>query len=330
VIAVKAATGAANPAKEYLTMTIDHDTDFEPAHSSSATDHVLNQLQLYGYRPSTDEPDPRPLPEGVAVAGAVADIVDALVATLSDTRLEPDLDDLLWSTVNLFHRAVERIERRLDDNEQAQKRSQREQNGSEVQSVELERLIAEGVALIERRDCLELFRDQAADRYEAQTGSPWRPRAGSMVNHRALTAAMIDSRDFIAAKRRAATEVMLPAGPKIAFTGGLEFNDHMMIWDRLDRVHAKHPDMVLLHGGSPKGAELIAAKWATQRKVPQIAFKPEWTKHGKAAPFKRNDVMLAVLPIGVIAFPGTGIQANLADKAKKLGIPVWKFGEDGA
>jgi hypothetical protein len=31
-----------------------------------------------------------------------------------------------------------------------------------------------------------------------------------------------------------------------------------------------------------------------------------------------------------MAFPGTGIQRNLADKAKKLGIPVWKFGEGGA
>jgi len=121
--------------------------------------------------------------------------------------------------------------------------------------------------------------------------------------------------------------VLLPAGPKVAFTGGLDFNDHRLIWDRLDKVHAKHPDMVLLHGGSPKGAELIAAKWATHRKVPQIAFKPDWTKHAKAAPFRRNDAMLAVLPIGVMVFPGTGIQGNLADKAKKLGIPVWKFGE---
>jgi predicted CoA-binding protein len=33
-----------------------------------------------------------------------------------------------------------------------------------------------------------------------------------------------------------------------------------------------------------------------------------------------------ILPIGVLHFPGTGIQDNLADKAKKLGIPVWKFG----
>ncbi|MBC9880373.1 DUF2493 domain-containing protein [Bradyrhizobium sp. INPA01-394B] len=300
--------------------------DIELQHTASPTDIVLNELQLFGYRPFDDQPDPRPLPEGKMIAGAVADIFDALVATLNDTRLEPDLPDLLWSTVNLFHRATDRIERELDNNEQAQRKSQREQNGSEVRSVELERLTAEGITLIERRNCLELFREQAIERFEVHTGLAWRPRSGSLVNHRTLTAAMIDSRDFLAAKRRTETEVMLPAGPKIALTGGFDFNDHHLIWDRLDKVHAKHPDMVLIHGGSPKGAELIAAKWATTRKVPQIAFKPDWTKHAKAAPFKRNDAMLELLPIGVMHFPGTGIQDNLADKAKRFGIAVWKFG----
>jgi hypothetical protein len=330
VIATKAAMGAADPAKG-LIMTTDHDdTEFEPPHTSSPADHILQELQLYGYRPFHGEPDPRPLPEGNVIARAVVDIFDALISTLSDTRLEPDLEDLLWSAVNLFHRATGRIERELDDNEQAQRRSQKEQDGSEIRSVELERLTAEGQTLIERRNSMEFFRDQAADQFERHTGSAWRPRSGSKVNHRTLTSAMIDSRDFLAAKKRADNEVLLPAGPKIAVTGGLDFNDCRLIWDRLDKVHAKHPDMVLLHGGSPKGAELIAAKWATTRKVPQIAFKPDWTKHAKAAPFKRNDAILETLPIGVMVFPGTGIQDNLADKARKLGIPVWRVGSGGA
>ncbi|WFU40288.1 DUF2493 domain-containing protein [Bradyrhizobium sp. CB82] len=310
--------------------TENDDPQFEPHHASSPTDHTLAELQLFGFRPLQDEPDPRPLPETNAITGAIADIFDALVSTLNDTCLEPDLEDLLWSAVNLFHRAAERIERELDTNEQAQQRSQREQNGSEVASVELERLTAEGITLIERRNAMEFFRDQAAESFEVHTGSPWRARSGSVVNHRTLTAAMIDSRDFLAARRRAETEVMLPRGPKIALTGGLDFNNVKLIWDRLDKVHAKHPEMVLLHGGSPKGAELIGSKWASNRNVPQIAFKPDWTKHAKAAPFKRNDAMLEVMPIGVMHFPGTGIQDNLVDKAKKLGIPVWKFSEDGA
>ena len=99
-------------------------------------------------------------------------------------------------------------------------------------------------------------------------------RVCDRTNHRALTSALIDSREFIAAKRRAENEVLVPAGPKIAFTGGVEFNDHRLIWDRLDRVHAKHPDMVFMHGGSPKGAECIAARWADHRKVAQIVFRP--------------------------------------------------------
>jgi hypothetical protein len=322
--------GAADPARDITMATDRDDTDLEPAHASSSTDHVLTELQLYGHRPFQDEPDPRPLPTADAVGGAVADIFDALISTLRDTRLEPDLENFLWSTVNLFHRVVDRVQRELDDNEDAQKRSQKEQDGSEIRSVELERLIAEGLTLIERRNSMEVFRDLAADQFERHTGSPWRPRIGSMVNHRTLTAAIIDSRDFLAAKRRAETETLLPAGPKIAFTGGLDFNDHRAIWDRLDKVRTKHPDMVLLHGGSPKGADRIAACWADNRKVSQIAFKPDWSRYAKAAPFKRNDQMLEILPIGVIVFPGSGISANLADKAKKLGIPVWKFDEGGA
>jgi len=307
-------------------MTEEHDTAYEPHHDSSPTDHLLQELQLYGYRPFEDEPDPRPLPEGRVISGSIADIFDALVVALSDTRLEPDLEELLWGTVNLFHRATDRIERELDDNEIAQRRLQREQDGSEVKSVELERLTAQGQTLLERRNAFELMRDQAAEHYERQVGKAWLPRSGSKVNHRNLTSAMIDSRDFIMAKKRAEQEVLLPPGPKIAVTGGLDFDNHHLIWAKLDQVHEKHPDMVLIHGKSPKGAEKIASLWARNRNVPQIGFAPDWTKHGRAAPFKRNDEMLQILPKGVLHFPGTGINDNLADKAKKLGIPVWKFG----
>jgi len=310
-------------------MNEDDAAGFEPVHTSSPTDHLLTELQLYGWRPLQDEPDPRPLPEGNMIAGAVADIFDALIATLGETRLEPDLDELLWGVANLFHRAATRVKRSLDDNEQAQRRLQREQDGSEVKSVELERTTAEGQTLIERRNSMEVLRDLAAEQYERHTGTSWRPRTGSKVNHRNLTAAMIDSRDFLAAKRRAEKEVMLPAGSKVAVTGGLDFNDHHLIWAKLDQVHAKHPEMVLLHGGSPKGAELIAAKWADNRKVLQVTFKPDWSKHGNAAPFKRNDAMLETLPVGVLVFPGSGIQEQFARKAREMGIPVLKF-EGGA
>jgi hypothetical protein len=336
VIAVKAAIGAATRQKDSLMSHdsvypfLDPDTEIE-RHMASPTTHLLDELALYGHRFGEDEPDPRPLPEPDAAHAHLGAAVEALSDLLTGTRLEDDLADLLWSFVNLFHRKIDRVERELDTNEQAQRRSQLEQNGSEVKSVELEQLVSRGIALIERRNAFEFFRDHTAEFYEAATGSAWRPRSGSMVNHRALTATMIDSRDFLTARRRVDAELRAPAGPRIAFTGGADCNDHQRIWDALDKVRAKHPDLVLLHGGSPRGAERIAACWADSRKVPQVVFTPDWTKHRNAAPFKRNDQMLDALPIGVVVFPGSGISANLADKARKIGIPVWRFtGEPAA
>ena len=302
-----------------------HDPNFEPPHDDSPTETLLAELALFGHRAEPDEPDLRPLPDDRAVAAALTDIFDALVSTFTDTSLEPALSDLLWSQVNLFHRATTRQTHELDDNEQAQRRSQRDQDGSESRSVKLEQLLLKGQTLIERRDIFEAMRDQAADHYQTHTGSAWRPQAGSKVNHRTLTSAMIDSRDFLAAKRRAETEVMLPVGPNGSFAGGYECNDHQAIWAALDKVHAKHPGMVLLHGESLKGAERIAACWADSRKVAQVAFRPDFTRHRKAAPLKRNDALLDLLPIGVVVFPGSGISDNLADKAKVMGIPLFDF-----
>jgi len=89
------------------------------------------------------------------------------------------------------------------------------------------------------------------------------------------------------------------------------------------QVGTKHR-LLLIHGGGTKGAELIAAKWAKARAVPTVIFRPDWKKHNRAAPFKRNDQMLAENPTGVIVFPGSGITENLADKAKQMGIKVYR------
>lgn len=206
----------------------------------SATAAHIDEMRLFGYRPQTDEEDPRPSPTDERIAGAAADIFNALVATFLDTSSEPDLEALLWSEVNLFHRAIVRVEALLDANELAQKTSQSEQDGSELRSVELERLLVAGAALIERRNVLEQFRDIACDLYARRLGAQWRPRSGSLTHQRRLTASMIDSRDYLAARRTATLAPLLPPGPRIAFTGGGDCNDHRTIWDCLDRAHARH------------------------------------------------------------------------------------------
>ena len=293
----------------------------------SPSAHLLEELQLHGYRPLEEEGDARPLPSSEAAEQALTAIFEAAAGLFAETRLEADLSDLLWGFTNLFHRQTERLGRLLDDNEIAQRNSQAQQDGSEVRSVELERLTSQGMSLIERRNAFEYFRDTSANLFAVETGSTWRPRSGSLVNHRALTSAMIDSRDFINARKVAENTVLVPAGHRIGFAGGTDYNDHGRIWDILDKTRAKHTDRVLLHGGGSRGAERIAACWAENRKVPQVVFKPDWAKHRNAAPFKRNDQLLEALPIGLILFPGSGIVENLGDKARKLGVPVLRCGQ---
>ena len=97
-----------------------------------------------------------------------------------------------------------------------------------------------------------------------------------------------------------------------------------LVMDAPSRTREKYGDMVLLHGGGP-GYEKIAASWADARGVDQVICRPDWNAHGKAAPFRRNDELLNLLPKGVIAFPGSGITGNLVDKARQLGIPVYSI-----
>ena len=136
-----------------------------------------------------------------------------------------------------------------------------------------------------------------------------------------LTSAAIDARDFRRARKDSETRAHLPQGTLVAIAGGKEVADGAAVWTALDRTREKYGDMVLLHGGSP-GVEKIAASWAEARGVDQVVCRPDWNAHGKAAPFRRNDELLNLLPKGVIAFPGSGITGNLVDKARQLGIPV--------
>ncbi len=310
-------------------MRIDlHDNADEPE-QLSATARILDHLALHGGRIPGD-PDPRELPDDDTAQAALGTMFNALVSIVAGSRLEDDAESLLWPAVNIFHAAAMRLQRRLDDNERAQRLSQMEQDGSEIRSVDLERLIAAGEDLSARHEAYLALCEYAARLFASHTGSGWRPRTGSMTARKTLTAAMIDSRDYLAAKRRKEIEPLLPTGTMIAVAGGVDFNEHRLIWEALDKVRAKHASMVLLHGGASKGAEYIASRWADNRQIPQIVFKPDWTRFGKAAPFKRNDQLIDAMPAGLIVFPGGGVVQNLADKARMRGIRVWLVDDGGA
>ena len=289
------------------------------------TSAILDHLALHGAKPGPGETYHRPLPQPDQVELAMTTLFETTIGLLDDSQLEDNLEEMLWSLTSLFHRRLTHIQKRLDDNEFELRESMACQDGSEVASVELERLQMIGLKLWDHRDAFEQMRDLACDHFSAATGSPWMPRTGSRVSHKGLTSAVVDSRAFLSAKRRKETEVHCPEGTRIAFSGG-DYQAYDLIWAVLDATHQKYPDMVLLHGGTPKGAEMIAASWANTRGVTQVVVKPDWKSHRKAAPFKRNDKMLDTMPQGLIATPGSGITENIVDKARKLGIRVKRIG----
>ena len=293
--------------------------------TASPTAAVCESLALYGASPAPGELDSRDVWDEDDALDALSEAIRVIVdgVTVEGTQMADERESLLWGFVNCFHSQVARLDRTVDRITPEMKDLERAQDGTEVKAHELETLTDRAKSLGDRRDAFEKMRDVAADAYRVHTGDVWRPRHGSHASRTGtLTSAAIDARDFRRARKDRETQAHLPDGTLVAITGGKTVADADAVWSTLDLAKAKYGDMVLLHGGGP-GVEKIAASWANARGVDQVVCRPDWSAHGKAAPFRRNDELLNLLPKGVIAFPGSGITGNLVDKAKQLGIPVY-------
>lgn len=296
---------------------------FDDETHQSATATIMHRMELYGATPPADEVDPRPLPDTDTSKSVLAEIFIALEHSLTDTCLDSETADLLWSLVNIFQRKCDRLSNGLDQLSYAIRTSIRIQDGSEIQSAELEKLQIRAKASSQALTYFEGQFSHAADLYQTHTGQPWIASRTSRQIRNSVTAAVIDSQSFLTAREKRKTEALAPEGPKVLISGGMDYADADAIFAALDKTRAKHPNMVLIHGGAPRGTDLIAAKWASHRKVDQVTFKPDWNRYGKSrAGFVRNDAMLDLPPIGLLAFPGTGLTANLIDKARNRGIPI--------
>ena len=277
----------------------------------------------HGATPERGEFDPRETWERETAIGAVTEAFSLLADGIGMTgfQLADEAGSFLWGFVNTLDAQIRRLERSIDRISPELRDLQKEQDGTEIKSRELELLTDRARNLGARRDAFEEMRDAAAAQYLAQTGEMWRPRTGSHTSRSGvLTSASINARDFMRARENAKAKENLPDGTLIAIAGGKD-GDPDAVFRKLDGARKKYPDMVLVHGGGP-GVEKFAARWAEARGVHQVVCRPDWNTHGKAAPFRRIDDLLNLLPKGLILFPGSGITANLGDKAESIGIPV--------
>lgn len=113
----------------------------------------------------------------------------------------------------------------------------------------------------------------------------------------------------------------------IAVTGGRDYDNVSLVEDTLNHIHDMTPITLLVHG-SAKGADYLAARWATLHLINQVPFQANWDKHGKSAGPKRNALMLSYPNIELlISFPGGRGTQDCTNRAIALGIRVIKIPE---
>jgi hypothetical protein len=105
--------------------------------------------------------------------------------------------------------------------------------------------------------------------------------------------------------------------------GGRDFVDERLLYRVLDRRHAMAPFSKLVHGNA-RGADSMAARWATDRAVPVVGYPAQWDLYGRSAGPRRNAQMLELeKPDLVIAFPTGGPgTADMIGKAHTANIRV--------
>lgn len=254
----------------------------------------------------------------------------AIIATLfdlfRDTRMEATAQPIAWGFVNSFHHEARKLAGIEDSLAFKLGEMVRDPEAGEVWNSNVEELQVRCYTVAEQRAAIEAMRDYAAAVYRAETGFPWSAARGSRASS-VTTASQIAAADFLRERALEARERYKPQGPIVVFSGGQEWHDWPMIWDKLDQIKTRVPHMTLVTTAQRKGADAIAAAWAAEAGVPLVAFTPE-NRLGRRAGFVRNEKLVNLRPVEALICQGSGIQANLLDLLKDAGIPTHAFRVD--
>lgn len=287
----------------------------------------LISLGLDGLSVKAPEPGSQELPTPEAMSQTVAAAWNELFGLFADTPLERPAEDIAWGFVNLFHKAAQKQERRLDDATDQIRLLLADGDQSEIGTTNLEEAIEKARAAEEAMQSFEMMREHAAMLYCSETTHSWRAFSGGR-NAPGTTSAMVEGRAFLKARADTKRSQAMPTGTPIVFSGGRmtideadakKFADDL--FRTLDRVRERVGDMVLVHGGDTKGVDRFAAGWAERHKIPQVVFGLD-PRLGQRAGFRRNEQMLSCNPKYVIAYPGNGVLERLVIEAKQRRINV--------
>jgi hypothetical protein len=277
--------------------------------------------------------DPRPHPTEAALVQLGHVLMTELIDLVGETALE-DVQIILGEClIGAFHSAAGRIEREADRARDRMRWLERDFDGSEMADTELQ----EATRLARMSDvaqaAAELVRDATAEAYTTMTGEVWTPWRGSRRGT-CLTAAQLEAKQALRAIERRRDGEAEVHGPVVAFRAaptadGVE--DAQRIFDALNWARSQWPDLVLATTGA-KGAERLAIRWAQQKGVTLVLARADFDRHGKAAPFRANDELLALEPVCCVTLAQSldahrqasshpfGPALNLAQQAQARGL----------
>lgn len=269
-----------------------------------------------------EEPGEHGMPDELAAQADSAGIITTIFDLFTDTRLEPLAAEIAWGFVNSFHFVAGKLERREDSLAAEVKDMANRPDMSEVFNRELEEKQLLCQSTTEQRVAIETMRDYAAEAYRVLSGWPWSPSRGSRAS-RTSTASQIAAVDFLRARQLDARDRHHPQGPLVVFSGPAQWHDIDLLWNRLDLVREQIPHMVLITTAQRTGADLIAEKWAAQRRVQAVRFN--LLGSGLKAAFARNRKLRDLKPVMAVLCEGSGIQANLYEELHRARVPIHAF-----
>ncbi len=263
--------------------------------------------------------DPRPHPTEEALVQLGHALMTELIDLVGDTALEDVQAILAESLIGAFHSTAGRIEREADRARDRVRWLERDFDGSEIADTELQDATRATRAYDVAQAAAELVRDAAAEAYTTMTGEVWTAWRGSRRGT-FLTAAQLEAKSAIRAIEKRKAGEAEPTGPVVAFRAAPSADsaeDAQRIFDALNWAQTQWPDLVLATTGA-KGAEKIAIRWAQQKHVSLVLARADFDRHGKAAPFRANDDLLALEPTFCLTL-AQSLDAQRRDRSHPFG-----------
>ncbi len=109
---------------------------------------------------------------------------------------------------------------------------------------------------------------------------------------------------------------------RVLVCGGRDYTDAARLEAVLDEIDAELGPLIIIEGEA-RGADQLAALWASHKGRECIPFPANWDRHGlRAGPIRNQTMLDHGRPDIVVAFPGGRGTADMVARARRARLEV--------